>query len=335
MKAIGILGEGAWGTALANLCADNGFTVYLWCHDVAVKKSIVDRRSNSKYLPGVKIHPSIISTTEFQDVFSNSMWIIEAIPVKYLRSIIQQCVPYASQDHVWIITSKGIENDTLLFPTDIIDDVLFYHPKKMVVVGPSFAKELVEKCITAVSIAALTCKEGAVLQRMLANAYFRPYVHTDIIGAQVGAALKNIIALGVGMLHGAGYSDNTKSFLLTRGLYETMQLAVTLGGKAETIYGLSGVGDIVLTAISSQSRNREIGEYIGKGKLLEDILRETGYIPEGVNSAKSIYQLMQKRQLDMPVCKGVYEVLFEGKTIGQVIESIMSRPLEIECGFKK
>jgi len=248
---------------------------------------------------------------------------------------LQQCIPYVSSKHIWVITSKGIENDTLLFPTQIIDDVFSFESKKMVVVGPSFAKELVAKSITAVSIAAPSCQEGVELQQMLANAYFRPYVHTDLIGAQVGAAIKNIIALGVGILHGAGYSDNTKAFLLTRGIRETMLLAVVLGADAETVYGLSGVGDIVLTGMSSKSRNRQIGEYIGKGNMLDDILQKTAYIPEGVNSAKSIHQLMKKCQLDMPVCKGVYEVLFEGKTIDSVIESIMSRPLEYECNVKQ
>lgn len=330
MKALGVIGEGAWGSALANLCADNGFTVYLWCHDPIVKQLILNHRSNPRYLSGAAMHQSIIPTTELCDLFSQSTWIIEAIPVRYLRSVLEECKQYASYEHRWVITSKGIENDTLQFPADIIDDVLGYAAKKMVLVGPSFAKEVVQKLITAVSIAAPTLEEGVELQRMLANRYFRPYVHTDLIGAQVGAAVKNVIALGIGMLDGAGYADNTKAFFLTRGLYEAMQLSVMLGGKAETIYGLSGVGDTVLTGMSSSSRNREVGEAIGKGNKLEDILRKTGYTPEGVNSAQSFFQLMQKYELDVPVCRGVYQVLYEGKTIKQVIEAMMSRSLERE-----
>lgn len=320
MKTIGILGEGAWGTALANLCADNGFTVYLWCYDQAVKKSIQNNHSNQRYLPGVATHSLVIPTTELQDVFTHCRWIIETTPVQYLRSVIEKCVPYVCPGHIWVIASKGIENDTLLFPTQIIDDVLPFQPKKIVAVGPSFAQEVAQRIVTALDIAACDYQDGVALQHMLANAYFYPYIHNDIIGAQVGATVKNIIALGMGMLHGAGYKDNTKAFFLTHCLQEASQLVVALGGQEKTIYGLSGIGDIVLSAMSSQSRNRQVGEYIGKGRTLEDILLQTGYIPEGINSAKSMYQLIQKRNLNLPVCKGIYEVLFEGKPIELLIE---------------
>lgn len=323
MKTIGILGEGAWGTALANLCADNGFIVYLWCFDKDVKKTIQESRLNSRYLPGTKIHASVIPTTELQDIFKHCLWVIETTPVKYLRSVLEKCTSYVKRDHIWVIASKGIENDTLLFPTQIIDDVFQFQPKKLVAVGPSFAQEVIEKKITALDIAATDYQDGVMLQNMLNNSYFHPYVHTDIIGAQVCAAVKNVIALGMGMLDGAAYTDNTKAFLLTRGLHEMAQLSVALGGQEKTIYGLCGVGDTVLTAMGSRSRNREVGEYIGKEKKLQDILNQTGYIPEGVNSVKAIYQLSQKKKLNLPICKSIYEVLFEDKNVKDVIKSII------------
>jgi glycerol-3-phosphate dehydrogenase (NAD(P)+) len=246
------------------------------------------------------------------------------------RSVLERCVPYVTPHHTWVIASKGIERDTLLFPSQIIDAVFKASQQTMVLAGPSFAKDLAAKVITGLSIAAATCQEGIVLQSMLANAYCRPFVHTDLIGAQVGGAIKNVIALGLGMLQGAGYSDNTRALLLTYGLHESVELAIVLGGRAETMYGFSGVGDIVLTSMCSQSRNHQVGYALGKGKKLEDILRETGYTPEGVNSAKSIYQLMHKVNLALPICRGVYEVVYENRSIADMLAVIMDAPLECE-----
>ncbi len=170
---------------------------------------------------------------------------------------------------------------------------------------------------------------------MLANDYFRPYVTTDVIGVQAGAALKNVITLGIGMLDGAGYTDNAKAFLLTRGLHEMVQLVANVGGRQETVYGLSGVGDLVLTAMGKLSRNLEVGRRLGSGEKLEIILQQTGYIPEGINTVQSVYQLLTQQNLDLPICRGIYDVIFTETTLKDMLRSLMKQPLSFECETKE
>jgi glycerol-3-phosphate dehydrogenase (NAD(P)+) len=333
MKNIGVLGEGAWGTAVATLLANNGFTVKLWCHDPAVAQSIRDTRYNKRYLPGIYLDELIIPTFDLSQAVGNASWVFEAIPVKFLRDVLEQVKDVEVSEQKWIILSKGIEQETLLLPSEIIDDVFENHLPKAVLVGPSYAKDLSEKQITAVTLAAVDCDLGLNLQKMLANDYFRPYLSLDMIGAQVGAAIKNVVALAVGMLDGAGYADNAKAFIFTRGLNEMVTIAQSLGGKTKTLYGLSGVGDLVLTATGKQSRNREVGKRLGEGQSLKDILDETGYIPEGINTVNSVYQLMQQKKLDLPVCAGIYEIIHKKKSIPDLLNDLMNRPLEQECSI--
>ncbi|MDP3889188.1 MAG: NAD(P)H-dependent glycerol-3-phosphate dehydrogenase, partial [bacterium] len=225
----------------------------------------------------------------------------------------------------------GIEKDTLLLPTQIINDVLGSHIKTAVLAGPSYAQKVVAQEITAVTLAAPDCTPGYELQKVLANNYFRPYVSTDMIGVQVGAALKNVITLGIGMLNGAGYSDNTKAFLFSRGLQEMVQLCVAMGGRQETMYGLSGVGDLVLTSMGTLSKNLQIGKLLGAGGSLETILEKTGYIPEGINTVQSVHQLMRAYNVQLPISHGIYEVIFKHKTIKSMLQELMAHPLDWEC----
>ena len=331
MKTVCVLGEGAWGTAVSTLLANNGFTVKLWCHDPAVAQSIIDTRYNEHYLPGVQLDELIMPITNLSEAVGTVSVVFEAIPVKFLRTVLEQVKDVVIDKQKWVVLSKGIEQDTLLLPTQLIDEVLGKQVPKAVVVGPSYAKDLSEEQITAVTLAATDCDFGLALQKMLANDYFRPYLSLDLIGAQVGGAIKNVIALAVGMLDGAGYTDNVKAFILTRGLVEMVTIAQALGGSAETLYGLSGVGDLVLTAMGKHSKNREVGRRLGAGQTLEKILDETGYIPEGINTANSVYQLMQQKNLDLPVCLGVYEIIHNKKSIPALLNDLMQRPLEQEC----
>lgn len=334
MKIVCVLGEGAWGTAISTLLANNGFTVKLWCYDPKVAQAIVDTRYNERYLPGVQLSELIIPTTNLSEAVGNVPLVFEAIPVKFLRTVLQQVKDVVVPEQKWIVLSKGIEQESLLLPTQLIDEVFEKQLPKAVLVGPSYAKDLSEKQITAVTLAATDCNFGLALQKMLANDYFRPYLSLDIIGVQVGAAIKNVVTLAVGMLDGAGYDDNVKAFIFTRGLGEMVTIAQAFGGKAETLYGLSGVGDLVLTAMGKQSKNREVGRRLGIGQSLEKILDETGYIPEGINTINSVYQLMQQKNLDLPVCQGVYEIIHNKKSISALLEDLMQRPLEQECLIK-
>lgn len=331
MKNVCVLGDGAWGTAVATLLAHNGYTVKLWCHDAAVVETIMRTRVNERYLPGHTLSERIIPTISLEDAVRDTQWIFEAIPVQYLRSVIMDVVPCVTPDQIWVVLSKGIEKDTLLLPTQIIDDIFAHPPKKAVVAGPSFAADLASKQVTAVSIAATDCALAHELQTMLENKYFKPFYSTDLIGVQVGGALKNVITLGVGMLEGAGYTDNTKAFLVTRGLHEMGLMTKVLGGDPATLYGLSGVGDLVLTSLGQLSRNLAVGKRLGRGESLQDIIRELGNAPEGINTVQAIQQLMQKHQLELPICKAVHEIIFAGKKIDHLIAALMKHSPAEEC----
>ncbi|HEX2978293.1 MAG TPA: NAD(P)H-dependent glycerol-3-phosphate dehydrogenase [Candidatus Babeliales bacterium] len=334
MKHVAVLGEGAWGTAIATLLAQNGFTVHLWCYHKEVAQEIRTKKTNSRYLPGILLSDFIIPTTDLAELFNKSSIIFEAVPVQYLRSTLENCKKYLRSDQKWIVLSKGIENKTLLLPTQMLDDVLGPVAHKAVLVGPSFAGDVATEQITAVTLATTDCDFGLELQKMLSNDFFRPYLSLDLIGVQIGGALKNVIALAIGMLDGAGYSDNVKSFILTRGLHEMMLICQLRGGRPETVFGLSGVGDLVLTAMGERSRNREVGKRIGSGQTIQRILEQTGYIPEGVNTAASINQLIEEFSLDLPVCKGVYQIIIGTKKIDDLLNELMKRPLEQECVIK-
>ncbi len=326
-----MIGEGAWGTAVATVLAENGYIVKLWCQDPKVADTIKKKRVNERYLPNIKLGEKIQPITDLKAATCDVAWVFEAIPVKFLRSVLEQAKDCFSQDQVWVVLSKGIEQNSLLLPTQMIDEVFGAKTKKAVFAGPSFAKEVATKQITAVSIAASDCTIGLQLRQLLANNYFRPYVTTDMIGVQVGAALKNVITLGIGLLDGAGYHDNAKAFFLTRGLNEMAQIAVGLGGKQETLYGLSGVGDLVLTSMGKLSRNLQVGRNLGKGETLSTILQQTGYVPEGINTVKSVCQLAKKLEIDAYVCRGIYEIIFEGKSVQSMLEELMQQPLTWEC----
>lgn len=334
MKQVAMIGEGAWGTAVATLLAHNNIQVNLWCYDQQVCSEIKNRHINSRYLPEVILSSLIKPTSDLAQALAESELVFEAIPVQYMRSVLEKCKPHMRAEHKWIVLSKGIENNSLLLPTQLIDEVIGKSNHKAVLVGPSFAHDIAMEQITAVTLAATDCEFGLMLQQLLANNFFRPYLSLDLIGVQIGGALKNVIALAIGMLDGAGYGDNVKAFVLTRGLHEMMIVSQFRGGRPETIYGLSGVGDVVLTAMGVRSRNREVGKRLGAGQTLETILHETGSIPEGVNTAISVHQLIEQFSLDLPVCNGVFEVIMRGKKIETLLADLMNRPLEQECFIK-
>lgn len=331
MNTIAVLGGGAWGTAIAQLLAENGHRVRLWCREPAVVQTIVDSRINAQYLPQVILHPSIEPTIDFEQCLRGAAFIFEAIPVQYLRQVVEQAKPYCSAQQPWVILSKGLEQHSLLFPTQLIDQVLGFDAKKTVLSGPSFAYDLAQKQITAVTLAASTCSQAEQIRTLLTNNYFRPYISLDILGVQIGAALKNVITLAIGILDGAGYADNVKAFILTRGLREIAQLSAVLGCRGETVYGLSGVGDLVLTAMGTRSKNLALGRRLGKGQTLQSTQQEIGTLPEGINTALATHQLMLKYNLDLPVCAGVYDIIYQEKPVDQFLLSLMARPLEHEC----
>ncbi|MEX0939939.1 MAG: NAD(P)H-dependent glycerol-3-phosphate dehydrogenase [Candidatus Babeliales bacterium] len=333
MKTVCVLGEGAWGTAIATLLASNNIEVQLWCYDKNIAEDIKISRYNNRYLPNVYLDAKIKPITDIAKATKNVSWIFEAIPVKFLRKVIEEIKQYAVNEKNWVILSKGIEQDTLLLPSQIIDDVFKISVPKAVLLGPSYAQDLAHKEITAVTLGVNDCMLGYSLQELLNNDYFRSYLSLDIMGAQVGAAIKNVITLAVGMLDGAGHTDNVKAFILTRGLTEMITLAKLYNGRPETLYGLCGVGDLVLTAMGKLSKNREVGRRLGKGQKLEKILDETGYIPEGINTVNSVHQLIENHNLDLPICNGVYQIINGKQSIDGLLTLLMQRPPEQDCVF--
>ena len=330
-KTVCMLGEGAWGTAVATLLAHNRQTVNLWCHHADVAQEIKEKQTNARYLPGVRLSKNIVPTTDIDAALCGTRWVFEAIPIKYLRAVLKKTVSCFTDEQIWVVLSKGIEKDTLLLPTQILDDVFTRTVNKAVFAGPSFAKQVADKQITAVTIASTDCDVAASLQNLLANEYFRPYGSLDVVGVQLAAALKNVITFGVGLLDGAGYNDNTKAFFMTRGLHETSQLIQAMGGAQKTAYGLSGVGDLVLTSMGALSRNLEVGRRLGAGESLDAIIQKTGYTPEGVNTVASVQKLAERVGCKTPVCRGVYEVIFGGKSVTTMLQDMMQQPLEWEC----
>lgn len=323
MKQVLVVGEGAWGTAIATLLADNGFTVLLWCHDPQVAQTIAEKRINQRYLPGITLSETIIPVTDLS-VAQQVDFIFEATPVVYVRSVLEQLKPYVTKNHTWVLLCKGIEQGYLLLPSQILDDVMGYSTKNVILTGPSFARDLANCDTTAVVLASKDAQLAADLQSMLANNYFKPFLSDDVIGVQAAGALKNVVTLALGMLDGAGYSDNARAFLFTQALQEIKTMITTLGGVPETTYGLAGIGDLVLTSMGNKSRNREVGHRLGAGDLLSTILEQTGYTPEGINTVQSIHQLAAKYEITLPLCAQIYHIIFgDGKT-EDIVTSLMA-----------
>lgn len=327
---ITVLGEGAWGSAIALLLARNGHDVTVWCYHDSVAQDITKTRENKRFFPGFTFDRSIKVTADLNDALSSAQIIFEAVPVKYLRSALL-LIDKKRFILPWVLLSKGIEQKTLLFPTQILDDVAGHPVQAAVLSGPSFARDVALCQPTAVTIATKDCLLGAKLYDIVKNDYFSPYISRDVIGVQLGGALKNVLALGVGILEGAGYQDNARALFLTRGLQELAVLAEKLGGSRHTLYGLSGMGDVILTAMGEQSRNTSLGRTLGSGVTLAQAVQEHEVAPEGVNTAQVVHELLQRERIEAPLLDGVYRIINEDMTIQELFTQLMQQPFANEC----
>lgn len=325
-----VLGEGAWGNAMALLLACNGHDVTIWCHHATVADDINTMHENKRFFPGFSLDKTIKATTDMTEALSSADIVFEAIPVKYLRSTLL-LVDKRFFALPWVMLSKGIEQKTLLFSTQILDDVAGHPVQSAVLSGPSFARDVALRQPTAVTIATKDCLLGAKLYDIVKNDYFRPYVSRDVVGVQIGGALKNVLALGVGILEGAGYQDNARALFLTRGLQELALLAEKLGGSRDTLYGLSGMGDLILTAMGQESRNTSIGRTLGSGVPMAQALQEREVAPEGINTAYSVHELLVREQLEAPVLEGIYRIINEEMIIQELFAQLMQQPFANEC----
>jgi glycerol-3-phosphate dehydrogenase (NAD(P)+) len=325
---ITVFGAGAWGTAIATVLSNNNNDVLLWCYEQDVVDEINATRINRVYLPGVVLNERIMATGSLKEACEFSNTIFEVVPVAFLRGVLKKTKSFVNDKICWVLASKGIERDSLLFPTGIVDDIFGPESKKVVFSGPNFAKDVANKFPTATTIASADTKLADKVAKLLANEYFKPYLSQDVIGAQVGGALKNVVALAIGVITGAGYPDNTRSFILTKSLAEMKMIACDLGGKEETVYGFSGVGDLVLTALGSQSRNVKTGTMIGQGIPLSKIEEKLHVLPEGINTVQSLQQLIKKRGLKVPLFESIYQVLFGEMSPEKFVSDLM--PLSVE-----
>lgn len=306
---VAVLGAGAWGTALACLLADNGHDVMLWSYEQDVADAI-NRHHTNHYLKDIALPHEIIAISVLQEAINYSDTIFIAIPVAFIRTSLLTLNREITQCKRWIMTSKGIEQHSLLLPTQILEHM--WHSSNIVAIsGPSFAYDLARKQITGIVIASHDEALRQHVNMLLENDYVLPELSSDVIGVQLCGALKNIIALGVGILDGAGYTDNTKIYFLMRALDEIMQLGLQLGAQQKTFYGLAGIGDVVLTAMGSRSKNLEVGRQIGKGESLDAIKQRNDCLPEGINTLQSVQELILQKQIAMPLCSALYDIVFK------------------------
>ncbi len=309
MNTLGVLGSGAWGTALATLLTHNGHTVHLWCHEQDVFDDIARHGINKRYLPGIHVGPLVLPTTDVADVCMNASVIFEAVPVPHMRAVMSSLRSFVRPDHHFVVASKGIERGTLFLPLDVINDVVGSAAAGAVVSGPSFAKEVALKRATVLVVASTDHAWARELASIIKTPYCHAVCSDDPIGVQCAGALKNVIALGMGILDGNHCADNTKAFVLSQGLAEIARCSQALGGTKEAIYGPAGFGDLVLTAMGSLSRNVYLGRCFACGTSLEDVVRELGTVPEGVNTARAAFELVERYAIEAPVLCGVHRMI--------------------------
>lgn len=326
MKKIAVLGAGSWGTALSIVLADNDYDVRLWSHREDQVNEINETNRNARYLD-VDLPASIKAYAEIKEAVQGVEAVLIVVPSSAMREVMKKLRPYIAKDTLLIHASKGVEPDTLKRISEVIlEEVPSYEKERIVVLsGPSHAEEVAFRLPTTVTVAAENIVYAQQAQNIFMNDDFRVYTSTDVIGVELGGALKNIIALGAGILDGLQFGDNAKAALITRGLAEITRLATAMGANPLTFLGLCGVGDLIVTSTSTHSRNWRVGNLLGQGKKLDDILKEMNMVVEGVRTTKAAYQLSKRYDVEMPITEGLYAVLFKEKDPEAVVQQLMNR----------
>ena len=327
MQKVAVLGAGSWGTALAMVLAGNNHDCLLWSHRNDQSNEINEHHTNKKYLPNTMLPSNLKATSDFEEAIKYASIIIIAVPTKAIREVCQNMTAHLTEKKLFVHVSKGIEPDSLKRISEMISDEVPAEKVDAVVVlsGPSHAEEVVLKHPTTITVASENMIAAEKVQDLFMNNYFRVYTNDDVIGVEIGAALKNVIALAAGIVDGLGYGDNAKAALITRGLAEISRLGISLGAKPYTFSGLTGMGDLIVTCTSVHSRNWRAGNMLGKGLTLEKVLDEMGMVVEGVRTTKAAYQLAKKQQVDMPITEALYSVLFENIKPKEAVDILMHR----------
>ena len=329
---VAVLGAGSWGTTLALVLAENFHEVALWTYSPEQAGLMRATHENPEFLPGIPIPGFIKILTDIEEAASGRDMIVAAVPSQFLRSVLQQIAQLELSNTIIVNVAKGIENHSLMTMSEVMLDVLAHEKKSKLAIlsGPSHAEEVSRKIPTAVVSASFNLRTAKVVAAAFNTPYFRVYLNDDIYGVELGGALKNVIAIGAGIGDGAGYGDNTKAAIMTRGIAEMSRLGIRMGALPRTFAGLSGVGDLFVTCMSKHSRNRYVGEEIGKGRTLQTVLHEMVMVAEGVATCQSSVDLAKKHNVDLAIFTEVHRVLFEGKNSKQAMEELMTREIKRE-----
>lgn len=324
MARVGVIGAGSWGSALAILLVHNGHDVMVWSHREEEAKRINETKRHETKLPGIVIPEELIYTADLKATMSDKDVLILAVPSPHVRSTCQKMKDHVRAGQIIVNVAKGIEETTLYTLTDIMEEELPY-ADACVLSGPSHAEEVSRGLPTTCVVSSRIKKTALYLQNVFSSPVFRVYTSSDMLGVELGGALKNVIALAAGTADGIGYGDNIKAALITRGMTEITKLGIAMGGKPETFYGLTGVGDLIVTCASVHSRNRKAGYLMGQGYSMEEAMKEVKMVVEGVYSAKAALSLAKKYQIEMPIVEQVNQVLFEGKAAKAAVHDLMLR----------
>ncbi len=335
-KNIAVIGSGSWGTALAILLSNNGHYTRLWGHKQEHIKQLESDGENTKYLPGFVFPENLSLCCSLKDAVNGANIVVMAVPSHAFREIFSRVCPFLEDNCRLVSAAKGIENDTLATMTEIMEMVLSESSKNEkkieigVISGPSFAKEVALGLPTAVTLGFKNIQTAIEVQRIFVNDYFRVYAGSDIIGLEISAALKNVIAIAAGVCDGLGYGLNSRAALITRGLAEIRRLGSKLKADDTTFSGLSGLGDLILTCTGDLSRNRMVGISLGKGKQLAEIIKEMSVVAEGIKTTKSVYDLAKRHKIEMPITEQVYQILYKKKQCSLAVRDLLRRDLRVE-----
>ena len=318
------LGSGSFGTALAVIFSNYDFKIKMFDRNMDVVNGINEKRKNIKYLKNIHIPEKIIATNDINDAINNSDIIFFAVPSHAVREISKQIKDKIDSKSVIVCLSKGIEQDTHKRLSEILEEELPHNPI-VILSGPSHAEEIALRKPTALVSTSKDMKFAELIRDTLSNDVLRIYTNSDIVGVEIGGSMKNVIALAIGIITGMGYGDNSSAAIITRSLQDIVKVGVSLGGKLETFFGLTGIGDLIVTCLSEHSRNRKCGLLIGKGMKLDEAIKEIGMVVEGINACKIFYEIAKEKNIEVPIIESLYEVLFNNKDLRSIEGKLMSR----------
>ncbi|ABA87270.1 glycerol-3-phosphate dehydrogenase, NAD(P)-dependent [Syntrophotalea carbinolica DSM 2380] len=329
---IGVIGAGSWGTTLADLLSKNGHAVTLWAYEQDLVERMRKSAKNDLYLPDFTLHEKLAYSSDLGEVAAGKDMVVLVAPSQVLRAVVRQAEPHLAKDTILVSAAKGIENDTLMPMSEVLKEVL---PEERLqraayLSGPTFAREVAAEIPTALTVASEDENIARTVQKIFSCEYFRVYRSSDIVGVELGGALKNVIALAAGISDGLGYGYNARAALITRGLAEMTRIGVAMVARERTFMGLSGMGDLVLTCTGDLSRNRSVGLELGRGRKLEDILSGMRMVAEGVKTTLSAYQLAKRLGVETPIIEQMYLILFENKDPRDAVADLMQRSLKAE-----